>query len=561
MNLSEKQRAELEALEKMRDEDIDLSDIPETLDWSDAIHGAYHQLRTGARSPRRTDVTEKGLEALIEAALIDRYWLPGSPEDYDRTHCVDLDHLQAFMEATQPDTTAALALDSDTNVRRRFLERLKREITNRGIIDVLRNGVRHTQHDVTLFYGTPTPGNTLAQERYLQNRFSVTRQLRYSNDHSQRSLDIVLFVNGLPIATMELKNRFTGQTVEDAVSQYRNTRPAAEDLFRQGRCAVHFAVDDESVEFCTALAGPASVFLPFNKGRDGGRGNPVNPYGVKTAYLWEEILYPDSLCDIIENYAQKVDGKQIWPRYHQLDVVRGALADAREKGAGQKYLVQHSAGSGKSNSIAWLSRQLIPLTKEGRNVFDSIIVITDRVVLDSQIDRTIRQFTQVSSTVGHADSSGDLRRFIEDGKKIIISTVQKFPFILDDSAVTTRTGTSPSSSTKPTPARADGPPRHEHCPRRHRTNGGGRGRLRGRGQPDYRQPPHAQQRQLLRLHRHAQEPDPGTFRKARPPGRRHRSPPALPYLFNEAGHRGRLHHGCADQLHTHPELLQHPQEN
>ena len=121
---------------------------------------------------------------------------------------------------------------------------------------------------------------------------------------------------------MELKNRFTGQTVEDAVTQYRTTRPPAEDLFRQGRCAVHFAVDDESVEFCTALTGPASVFLPFNKGRDGGRGNPVNPYGVKTAYLWEEILHPDSLCDIIENYAQKVEGKQIWPRYHQLDVVR-----------------------------------------------------------------------------------------------------------------------------------------------------------------------------------------------------------------------------------------------
>ena len=432
MNLNEQQRAEIEALEKMTDDDIDFSEIPESLDWSDAIPGAYHQLRTGARSPRRTDVTEKGLEALIESALLDRYWLPGSPEDYLRAECVDLSHLQAFLEATQPEIVTDLALDTDTPTRRRFLDRLKREVATRGIIDILRNGVQHGQHDVSLFYGTPTPGNTLAQERSLQNRFSVTRQLRYSNDTKQRSLDIVLFINGLPIATMELKNRFTGQNVADAVHQYQTTRPAAEDLFRQGRCAVHFALDDEEVKFCTALANRASVFLPFNKGRDGGAGNPVNPSGIKTAYLWEEILTPDGLTDIIENYAQKADNRQIWPRYHQLDVVRQALADAREKGAGEKYLIQHSAGSGKSNSIAWLSRQLITLARNGQTVFDSIIVITDRVLLDSQINRTIRQFTQVSSTVGHADSSGDLRRFIEEGKKIIITTVQKFPFIIED---------------------------------------------------------------------------------------------------------------------------------
>ena len=432
MDLSEQHRDEVDALEQMTDEDIDFSEIPEVSNLSDVIHGAYHQLRTGARSPRRTDVTEKGLEALIESALIDRYWLPGSPEDYLRAECVDLSNLQAFLEATQPEIAADLALDTDTPTRRRFLDRLKREVANRGIIDILRNGLRHGPHDVTLFYGTPTPGNTLAQERYLQNRFSVTRQLRYSNDTRQRSLDIVLFINGLPIATMELKNRFTGQNVADAVHQYQTTRPAAEDLFRQGRCAVHFALDDEEVRFCTALANRASVFLPFNKGRDGGAGNPVNPNGIKTAYLWEETLTPDGLTDIIENYAQKADNSQIWPRYHQLDVVRQALADAREKGAGEKYLIQHSAGSGKSNSIAWLSRQLITLSRNGRTVFDSIIVITDRVVLDSQINRTIRQFTQVASTVGHADSSGDLRRFIEEGKKIIITTVQKFPFILDD---------------------------------------------------------------------------------------------------------------------------------
>ena len=247
------------------------------------------------------------------------------------------------------------------------------------------------------------------------------------------ALDIGLFVNGLPIATLELKNRFTGQTVADAVEQYKTSRSPQEDLFRLGRCTVHFAVDDEDVKFCTELKGKQSDFLPFNKGKEnGGAGNPVNQGGIKTAHLWEQILTPDGLTDILENYAQKTGGRQIWPRCHQLDVVRKLLADAVQNGSGQKYLIQHSAGSGKSNSIAWVARQLIGVEHQGKPAFDSIIVITDRRVLDRQIDGTIRQFTQVASTVGHADRSGDLRRFIEEGKKIIITTVQKFPFILDD---------------------------------------------------------------------------------------------------------------------------------
>ena len=380
-----------------------------------------------------TDVSEKGLEALITNSLTSNGWLPGDPQDYERAHCVDLRHFSAFLSATQPETAAALALDADSTTRRRFLDRLKREIGNRGIIDVLRKGVQHGPNEVTLFYGTPTSGNTPAEERYRQNRFSVTRQLRYSASNQQLSLDIALFVNGLPIATMELKNRFTGQTVADAVEQYKTSRSPQEDLFRLGRCAVHFAVDDEEVKFCTELKGKASNFLPFNKGKeDGSAGNPVNPNGVKTAYLWEEILTPEGLTDILENYAQKANNRQIWPRYHQLDVVRKLLSDAKENGTGRRYLVQHSAGSGKSNSIAWVARQLIGVEDEGKPAFDSIIVITDRRVLDRQIEGTIRQFTQVASTVGHADRSGDLRRFIEEGKKIIITTVQKFPFILDD---------------------------------------------------------------------------------------------------------------------------------
>ena len=380
-----------------------------------------------------TDTTEKGLEALISNSLTGNGWLPGDSQDFQPTHCVDLNHLSAFLQATQPETAAALALDTESTTRRRFLDRLKREIGSRGIVDVLRKGIQHGPNEITLFYGTPTPGNTLAEERYRQNRFSVTRQLRYSASNQQLSLDIALFVNGLPVITMELKNRFTGQTVADAVEQYRTSRSPQEDLFRLGRCAVHFAVDDEEVKFCTELKGKASDFLPFNKGKEnGGAGNPVNPAGVKTAYLWEETLTTHGLTGILENYAQKTNNRQIWPRYHQLDVVRKLLSDAKENGAGRRYLVQHSAGSGKSNSIAWVARQLIGAEHEGKPAFDSIIVITDRRVLDRQINGTIRQFTQVASTVGHADRSGDLRRFIEEGKKIIITTVQKFPFILDD---------------------------------------------------------------------------------------------------------------------------------
>ena len=380
-----------------------------------------------------TDTTEKGLETLITNSLTSTGWLPGNTQDYLTAHCVDLSHLSAFLQATQPETAAALSLESDTTTRKKFLDRLKREIGSKGIIDVLRKGIHHGPNEITLFYGTPTPGNTMAEERYRLNRFSVTRQLRYSAKNRQLALDVGLFVNGLPVSTMELKNRFTGQTVADAVEQYKTSRSPQEDLFRLGRCAVHFAVDDEEVRFCTELKGKASDFMPFNKGRDdGGAGNPVNPNGIKTTYLWEEVLTPDGLTDILENYAQKADRKQIWPRYHQLDVVRKLLADATQNGAGQKYLIQHSAGSGKSNSIAWVARQLIGVKHEGDNAFDSIIVITDRRVLDRQIDKAIRRFTQVDSTVGHAERSGDLRRFIEQGKKIIITTVQKFPFVLDD---------------------------------------------------------------------------------------------------------------------------------
>ncbi|RMG41113.1 MAG: type I restriction endonuclease subunit R [Planctomycetota bacterium] len=411
-----------------------------------------------------SDTSERGLERLICTALTGSAcdpgtvpaaeqvcpardargagWICGRPEDYDREYCVDLAQLAAFLKATQPEVAEALCLDEDGPTRRKFLARLQGEISKRGTIDVLRHGIKHGPHHLDLFYGTPSPGNEKARALYEQNRFSVTRQLRYSRDDTQRALDLVLFVNGLPVATFELKNSLTKQTVADAIEQYKRDRDPREKLFEFGRCIVHFAVDDHEVRFCTHLKGKASWFLPFNQGYNDGAGNPPNPEGLKTDYLWKRILTRESLTDILENYAQIVERKdqktgrktrlQIWPRYHQLDVVRKLLADVRQHGVGRRYLIQHSAGSGKSNSIAWLAHQLIGVEKDGQRVFDSIIVVTDRRILDQQIRDTIKQFAQVSATVGHAEHSGDLRRFLAQGKKIIISTVQKFPFILDE---------------------------------------------------------------------------------------------------------------------------------
>jgi type I restriction enzyme, R subunit len=410
-----------------------------------------------------TDTSEKGLEALIVAQMTGRSaatpavpgfaempapfvephnWLLGNAKDYDRAWTVDLAQLKKFLASTQKHLVSFFDLDHDSPTRQKFLARLQGEIGKRGVIHVLRNGLKHGAHEVTLFYGTPSPGNMRAAERFAQNRFSVTRQLRYSRDETANALDLALFINGLPIATFELKNSLTKQTVEDAIEQYKRDRDPRERLFELGRCMVHLAVDDHEVRFCTHLQGKASWFLPFNKGWNDGAGNPPNPRGLKTDYLWKDVLTPAGLTDVIGNYAQIVEKKdprtgrvkreQLFPRYHQLDVVRKLLAHSGGHGAGHRYLIQHSAGSGKSNSIAWLAHQLIGLTNGGAPVFDSIIVVTDRRVLDQQICDTIKQFAQVGATVGHAEHSGDLRRFIEQGKKIIITTVQKFPYALDD---------------------------------------------------------------------------------------------------------------------------------
>ncbi|MYF78883.1 MAG: type I restriction endonuclease subunit R, partial [Chloroflexi bacterium] len=373
-----------------------------------------------------TDTSERGLERLISEALTGAPcdspgrsmmterpaaygagWICGDPHDYDPEYCVDLGQLSAFLVGTQPKVAEALDLGQDSPTRAKFLARLQSETTKRGSVDVLRNGIKHGPHQVDLLYGTPSPGNEKASMLYGLNRFSVTRQLRYSTDNTHLALDLCLFINGLPVATFELKNSLTKQTVFDAEEQYKRDRHPRERLFELGRCLVHFAMDEHEVRFCTHLRGKESWFLPFNKGWNDGAGNPPNPDGLKTDYLWKETLTRASLTNIIENYAQIVETKdeksgrkkreQIWPRYHQLEVVRRLLADASDRGVGLRYLIQHSAGSGKSKSIAWLAHQLIGLERGGENVFDTVVVVTDRRLLDKQIREEIKQFAQVGS--------------------------------------------------------------------------------------------------------------------------------------------------------------------
>ncbi|HEX2894682.1 MAG TPA: type I restriction endonuclease [Marmoricola sp.] len=387
-------------------------------------------------------LNEESLEALIVRQMVEGGWEPGAATDYESGYAIDLPQFTAFIEATQPDLVEALSLREATATQHELLSRLQGEITRNGVVHVLRKGVDHRQHHVDFFYPTPTRGNAKAAELFADNRFTITRQVHYSSTDTGLSLDLVAFVNGLPLFTFELKNNITKQTFDDAVEQYKRDRDPRELLFQFGRCVAHFALDDQQVRFCTHLKGKQSWFLPFDKGWNDGAGNPPNPDGVKTDYLWRQILAPHSLANMIENYAQIVTTKnprtrkktssQIFPRYHQLDVVRKLLADVEAHGAGRRYLIQHSAGSGKSNSIAWLAHQLTEAKHHGANAFGSVIVVTDRVILDSQLKETIKSFMQVGSTVVHADRSGDLRKAIEAGRKIIITTLQKFPYILDD---------------------------------------------------------------------------------------------------------------------------------
>ncbi len=391
--------------------------------------------------PGFTNTKESGLEALIVKWLVEQNgYEEGTNADYNKEYAIDETRLFRFLQDTQPSQMGKLGVFQSEQKKRQFLNRLQGELVKRGIVDVLRNGIKVYPVDLIMFYLTPTENNEKAREMFQKNIFSVTRQLRYSQDAGKLALDLCLFINGLPVITFELKNQLTKQNVDDAVQQYKDDRDPREMLFQFKRCMVHLTVDDARIKFCTRLAGKDSWFLPFDKGYNDGAGNPPNPIGLMTDYLWKDILTKEKLTLIIENYAQvvievdedtkKKREKQIFPRYHQMDVVTKLLNDVRENGVGRKYLIQHSAGSGKSNSIAWLAHQLIGLEQDGRPMLDSVIVVTDRRILDKQIRDTIKQFMQVSNTVVWAEHSGDLTKAITDGKRIIVTTIEKFPYIV-----------------------------------------------------------------------------------------------------------------------------------
>lgn len=388
-----------------------------------------------------TNTRENGFETLIVNWLVEHNgYEEGSNVDYNKEYAIDETRLFRFLQDTQPTQMGKLGVFQSEQKKRQFLNRLQGELTKRGIIDVLRNGIKVYPVDLIMFYLTPTENNEKAREMFQKNIFSVTRQLRYSQDAGKLALDLCLFINGLPIITFELKNQLTKQNTGDAVQQYKDDRDPRDLLFSFKRCMVHFAVDDACIKFCTQLAGKDSWFLPFDKGYKDGAGNPPNPNGIMTDYLWKDILTKAKLTRIIENYAQVIEEtdpdtkkksvKQVFPRYHQLNVVEKLLADVRENGIGKKYLIQHSAGSGKSNSIAWLAHQLIGLERDGHPMIDSVIVVTDRRILDKQIRDTIKQFMQVRNTVVWAEHSGDLTDAIAKGKRIIITTIEKFPYIV-----------------------------------------------------------------------------------------------------------------------------------
>lgn len=388
-----------------------------------------------------TDVSEKQLETILVNYLRDVHlYEQGVSEDYCKDYALDTERVKRFLLSTQKKKVENTACFSNALSERKFFTELAKQLANRGVTDVLRKGFRFISELFDLYYPLPSELNPTAQELYKKNIFCVTKELAYSKENDNR-IDLMVSLNGLPLITMELKNHYTGQTVENAVKQYQTDRDPKDPLLAPKRCAVHFAVDDDDIKMCTWLCGKGSWFLPFNKGLNGGAGNPVNPKGVRTAYLWEEILAKESLSDIIENYAQVVKKKDektgtektsvVWPRYHQLDGVRRLLAATRQKGVGQRFLIQHSAGSGKSNSITWLAYQLVGLLDGTQALLDSVIVVTDRINLDTQIKNNIVAFKRLQNLVAWADSADSLRKHLESGKKIIITIVHKFPFILD----------------------------------------------------------------------------------------------------------------------------------
>ncbi len=378
----------------------------------------------------------------------------GLPSDFDMHYALDTRYFWLFLKDTQGEELEKLQRNNPNDWERKLLERFDRMMRKRGVLHLLKDGLSVDDAQFNLMYPAPLASSSDAvKANFASNIFSVTRQLRYSLANPGQEIDMVLFLNGIPLITMELKNHWTGQTARyHGQKQYREDRDVNQTLLNFGRCLVHMAVDTDEVYMTTKLAGKKTFFLPFNKGRGEGKmagaGNPPNKHGHKTDYLWKEIFTKASLANIIQHFV-RLDGSSkdqlnkrtlFFPRYHQLSVVRKLIKHAGESGVGHTYLIQHSAGSGKSNSITWAAYQLIetyPVNDAvpgSRGVehplFDSVIVVTDRRLLDKQLRDNIKEFSEVKNIVAPAHKSSELKSALENGKKIIITTIQKFPFII-----------------------------------------------------------------------------------------------------------------------------------
>ncbi|EOX9269637.1 type I restriction endonuclease subunit R [Campylobacter upsaliensis] len=386
--------------------------------------------------------TEKDLESLIEAHLLNNGYIKRESKDYDKSLCMDKELFERFLQSTQ--AKALQELEKRNIKEQELLKRVASQIQNKGILKALQAHIEIM--GVKLFLAYPKPNsnaNPQALENYKKNIFSITRQL-YFSEKNNKSLDMVIFLNGLPLITMELKNPFTGQNVYNAIEQYKKDRDPRESIFKQS--VVHFALDSDLIYMSTKLEGIQTKFLPFNRGLNNGSGaiglecgggNPAVKDKMKTSYFWEELLQKDTLSKLLFDFTIKNSKGVIFPRFHQFDVVSRLLKDVKEKGVGQRYLIQHSAGSGKSNSIAWLVHNLVSLHRiendKEKEVFDSILVVTDRRVLDRQIQENVKSFTQDKNLVESiTDGSKQLKAAIEGGKKIIVTTIQKFPYIADE---------------------------------------------------------------------------------------------------------------------------------
>lgn len=373
----------------------------------------------------------------------------GFSEDYNPHYAVDEKRLWHFLEETQPKELAKINGTSDWKLR--VLQMLDRTIKKYGLLRVLKKGLEIDNAHFIFFYQAPLASSSNeVKTNFKKNEFSVSRQIQYNLSNKREEIDMVVFLNGLPLITLELKNAWTHQTArEHGIKQYKRDRDFTQPLLQFGRCLAHFAVDTEEVYMTTRLQGQSTFFLPFNKGNNHGKGNPANPFGHRTEYLWNEVLKKECIAYLIQHFV-RFDGKSkdplssrnlFFPRYHQMEVVRKLMKDASTKGVGQTYLIQHSAGSGKTNSITWAAFQLIECYPETLNVqgakslehplFDSVIVVTDRTILDKQLRDNINEFSEVKNIVAPALSSRQLKENLEHGKKINITTIQKFPFIVE----------------------------------------------------------------------------------------------------------------------------------